>query len=91
MGRLAEALRESVRSAWAEPEASAAYVARHAQEMSAEVRRRHIDTYVNAFTLDVGEEGRAAARTLFERASARGLVPAVPERPFWGDAPGGRG
>ena len=91
VGRLAEALRDSVRAAWADPEASADYVARHAQEMSADVRRRHIDTYVGAFTLDVGEEGRAAARTLFERASARGLLPAVPQRPFWGDAPRGAG
>jgi 1,4-dihydroxy-6-naphthoate synthase len=83
VARIAEAVAASVRAAWDDPAASTDYVARHAQEMSAEVRRRHIETYVNDFSLDVGAEGRAAVRTLFERAVARGLLPAVPERPFW--------
>ena len=74
-GRVDEAIRASLRHAWASPEDSGAYVARHAQEMSADVRRRHIELYVNDFSLDVGAEGRAAVAELARRAAARGLAP----------------
>jgi 1,4-dihydroxy-6-naphthoate synthase len=71
-------VRESVERAWADPAASAAYVARHAAEMDPEVQRRHIELYVNGFTADLGEEGRAAVRTLLDRAAAAGVTPACP-------------
>lgn len=80
--RLAEALRDSVRHAWAHPDASRAYVAGHAQEMDETVRRRHVELYVNDYTLDVGAEGRAAAFELLRRAHARGLVPEPQTDPF---------
>jgi 1,4-dihydroxy-6-naphthoate synthase len=84
--RVARAVRGSVEAARAAPDASADYVARYAQEMSPEVRRKHIDTYVNDFTLDLGVEGRAAVRTLLERAAALGRVPAPRADLVWGDA-----
>jgi 1,4-dihydroxy-6-naphthoate synthase len=80
---VARSVRASVEAARAHPDASADYVARYAQEMSAEVRRKHIDTYVNAFTLDLGDTGRAAVRTLLERAAAVGRVPAPRDDLFW--------
>ncbi|MEX2503178.1 MAG: 1,4-dihydroxy-6-naphthoate synthase [Trueperaceae bacterium] len=76
IARVAAAVRASVEAAWADPEASEAYQARHAQEMDPAVRRRHVETYVNDFTRDVGCEGREAVRTLFAQAEARGLFPA---------------
>ncbi|WP_300596605.1 1,4-dihydroxy-6-naphthoate synthase [Niabella sp.] len=45
------------------PEVSA-YVKAHAQAMSEEVMRKHIDLYVNNYSLDLGSEGRAAVDTL---------------------------
>jgi 1,4-dihydroxy-6-naphthoate synthase len=75
---LARVLRESVEYAWANPSASADYVAEHADEMSPEVQRQHIDLYVNDFTRDLGEEGYAAAATLLDRAFAAGLTPSSP-------------
>jgi 5,8-dihydroxy-2-naphthoate synthase len=75
LGRTA---RESVEYAWAHPEASAAYVAEHAQEMSPDVQRQHIDLYVNDFTRELGDEGYAAAEALLSRASAAGLTPPCP-------------
>lgn len=84
--RVASAVRASVVAARRDPLASASYVAQHAQEMSPEVRERHIDTYVNDFTLDAGPVGRAAVDTLFERAAGRGLLPAVRPDLFWGGA-----
>ncbi|MSO60629.1 MAG: 1,4-dihydroxy-6-naphthoate synthase [Acidobacteria bacterium] len=49
------ALRASVEYAFAHPEASQAYVAAHAQEMSADVVRRHIQLYVNRYTVELDE------------------------------------
>jgi 1,4-dihydroxy-6-naphthoate synthase len=59
-------LRASVEHAWAHPDASAAYVADHADEMSPDVQRHHIDLYVNEFTAALGDEGRRAFATLLD-------------------------
>jgi len=42
------------------------YVKQHAQEMSEEVMRRHIDLYVNNFSVDLGEAGKNAVLKLIE-------------------------
>jgi 1,4-dihydroxy-6-naphthoate synthase len=42
------------------------YVKQHAQEMSEEVMRRHIDLYVNNFSADLGEAGKNAVLKLME-------------------------
>jgi 1,4-dihydroxy-6-naphthoate synthase len=62
--RAAEWVRASVRAAWADPAASREYVLAHAQEMEPDVVDRHIALYVNEFTLDLGDEGRAAVERL---------------------------
>ncbi|WP_405081826.1 1,4-dihydroxy-6-naphthoate synthase [Paenibacillus chitinolyticus] len=72
---LAGWVRSSVEYAWAHPEASQAYVLRHAQEMSPEVAKAHIDLYVNSFTADLGEDGYGAVEALLGRAAKEGLVP----------------
>jgi len=72
---LAEAVRASVEHAWAAPDASAAFVAEHSQEMDPDVCRQHIALYVNEFTRDLGEDGYAAVEALLGRAAAEGLLP----------------
>ncbi|MFJ5922927.1 1,4-dihydroxy-6-naphthoate synthase [Kitasatospora sp. NPDC092948] len=74
---LADAVRSSVRQAWADPAASREYVLAHAQEMDPAVAEQHIGLYVNEFTADLGEDGYAAVRGLLTRAAEQGLVPAV--------------
>jgi 1,4-dihydroxy-6-naphthoate synthase len=49
------ALRASVEYAFAHPEASRSYVAAHAQEMDPDVSARHIQLYVNQYTLALDE------------------------------------
>lgn len=66
----AEWVRASVRAAWADPTASRGYVLAHAQEMEPDVVDQHIALYVNDFTLDLGDEGRAAVDALMSRAAA---------------------
>jgi 1,4-dihydroxy-6-naphthoate synthase len=75
---LGRAARASVEYAWANPAASANYVAAHADEMASEVQQQHIALYVNEFTRDLGEDGYAAASALLDRAHAAGLTPASP-------------
>ncbi|GHF64815.1 1,4-dihydroxy-6-naphtoate synthase [Kitasatospora xanthocidica] len=72
---LTDAVRASVRQAWADPEASREYVLAHAQEMDLDVARQHIGLYVTEFTEDLGEEGYEAVRALLTRAADEGLVP----------------
>ncbi|WP_062217154.1 1,4-dihydroxy-6-naphthoate synthase [Streptomyces sp. NBRC 109706] len=77
LAAITAAIRASVRAAWADPEASAAYVREHAQEMDPEVAKAHIGLYVNEFTADLGESGLAAVAELLGRAADAGLVPRV--------------
>ncbi|MBD0675757.1 1,4-dihydroxy-6-naphthoate synthase [Streptomyces sp. CBMA156] len=72
---IGDAIRASVRQAWADPAASRGYVLAHAQEMDLDVAEQHIGLYVTEFTEDLGEEGYAAVRALLTRAAAEGLVP----------------
>jgi 1,4-dihydroxy-6-naphthoate synthase len=75
-------LRSSVEFAFAHPQASLPFVREHAQEMSEEVMYRHIDLYVNDYSVDLGPEGRRAVELLFERGRATGTVPPVAENLF---------
>jgi len=68
-------LRASIEAAWRDPQASAAYVRAHAQEVDPEVCRRHIALYVNEYSRELGVEGRAAVETLLARGAAIGMLP----------------
>ena len=72
---LTTAIRASVEHAWADPSASAAFVAAHSQEMDPAVCQQHIDLYVNEFTRDLGEAGYDAIEALLSRAVSAGLTP----------------
>ena len=76
-GAMNRVLRRSVEYAFAHREASVPFVRAHAQEMSDAVMYRHIDLYVNEYSVDLGEEGRRAVETLFARALAGGIIPAA--------------
>ncbi|MHA6481952.1 1,4-dihydroxy-6-naphthoate synthase [Paenibacillus sp. strain BS8-2] len=68
-------IRSSLDYAWSHPEASRDYVMSHAQELSPQVAKSHIDLYVNDFSRDLGEAGYAAIESLLGRAAKQGLVP----------------
>jgi 1,4-dihydroxy-6-naphthoate synthase len=75
-------MRRSVEYAFAHRAASLPFVREHAQEMSEDVMYSHIDLYVNEYSVDLGEEGRRAIETLFEKASAAGVVPPATDSLF---------
>jgi len=68
-------IRSSLQYAWDHPVASRDYVLAHAQELSPQVAKSHIDLYVNEFSMELDESGYAAIFALLERAAAEGLVP----------------
>ncbi len=68
-------LRRSVEFAFANRKVSLPYVREHAQEMSEEVMYKHIDLYVNDFSIDLGKEGRKAVLLLFKKAKESGVIP----------------
>ena len=73
--RVNRVLRRSVEYAFAHRSASLDYVRAHAQEMDEDVMYRHIDLYVNEYSVDLGAEGRRAVELLFDRAAATGIIP----------------
>ena len=75
--RVNRVLRRSVEYALAHRDASLPYVRAHAQEMSEEVMYKHIDLYVNDYSVDLGPEGRRAVQLLFDRGRAAGSIPDV--------------
>ncbi len=72
--RVNRVLRRSVEYAFAHRAASLDYVRAHAQEMSEQVMYRHIDLYVNEYSVDLGAEGRRAVELLFAKAAATGVI-----------------
>ena len=80
--RVNRVVRRSVEYAFAHREASLPYVRAHAQEMSDEVMYKHIDLYVNHYSVDLGPDGRQAVTTLFGKATELNLVPPSSESLF---------
>lgn len=78
-------LKQSVQFAFDNPEASKDYVSCHAQEMSEEVMRAHINLYVNNYSLDLGEKGKAAISKMYEVGQRFGM-PEVKDSLFVGAA-----
>lgn len=62
-------IHESLRFAWKHYPQLSDYVKQHAQEMEEQVMRKHIDLYVNDFSLDLGAEGQSAVDTLMLKAA----------------------
>jgi len=70
IARVDRVFRRSVEFAFANPDASLPFVREHAQEMSEQVMRQHIDLYVNEYSVDLGPDGRRAVHVLLERVAA---------------------
>jgi 5,8-dihydroxy-2-naphthoate synthase len=75
-------VQRSVEHAFAHRTDSLPYVRAHAQEMSEDIMYKHIDLYVNDYSVDLGVEGRRAVRLLFEKAIAAGVIPAMKDGLF---------
>lgn len=72
--RVNRALRRSVEYAFANRSDVMPFVRAHAQAMDDAVMAAHIGLYVTDFTVDLGAQGRAAVREIFQIAARLGLV-----------------
>ena len=60
---------ESVAYAFARPMESFNFIKQYAQEMTQEVMEKHIALYVNRYTRNLGDEGKASVEFLFRKAA----------------------
>jgi 1,4-dihydroxy-6-naphthoate synthase len=50
--------------------------------MSEEVMYKHIELYVNKYSVDLGVEGRKAINLLFDTAKEKNIIPEIKEEIF---------
>jgi len=79
---LSQIIRESINYGLAHREAAVRHSLPYARDMDAALAGQFIGMYVNDFTRDYGEIGRAAIREFLRSGSERGFVPATDELEF---------
>lgn len=72
--KIEQLIRESIQKAEDDPDATLPYIKMYAQEMAEEVLKKHIHTFVNRFSLDLGGKGNDAVATLEQMAKAAGVI-----------------
>lgn len=68
-------VRKSVEFAFEQPKSAISFIRQHAQAMEEDVMYKHIELYVNKYSVDLGLEGRKAIDTLFQIAAKNNLIP----------------
>jgi len=67
-------IRKSLEYAFANPAESLGFVKQHAQEMDADVMQKHINLYVNDYSLSLGEKGKAAIQYMYDFSVGKKLI-----------------
>jgi 1,4-dihydroxy-6-naphthoate synthase len=75
-------IKRSIEFAYANPASGYNFIKDNAQEMDEAVRNKHIQLYVNNFTLDLGLEGINAVKLMYEKAAEKKIISAVPGNIF---------
>lgn len=70
-------IRKSIEYAYDNEGAALAYMQQHAQEMDEKIMMQHVALYVNKYSIDLGEEGRAAVTKMFNLAQQKGVIPEI--------------
>ncbi len=70
-------IRKSVEYAFANPKSGIEFIRKHAQEMSEEVMYKHINLYVNKYSIDHGTDGRKAIDGMFKLAQEKGTIASI--------------
>ena len=68
-------MRTSVEHAFAFPKQTYPYVRKHAQSMEEDVMLKHIQLYVNQYSVDLGVKGKNAINELYNKTFALNLIP----------------
>jgi len=78
MLRIAQALKESIVLARTDEDAAVDYAMRFGRGLDRETCRQFVRMYVNADTVDMGDEGTRALEALYDRAQSQGLLQTSP-------------
>jgi 1,4-dihydroxy-6-naphthoate synthase len=73
--RITSLIKQSIQYSLEHREGGLAYAMNYARGMETELADRFVDMYVNHYTLDYGEKGRAGVRELMERGYKSGVIP----------------
>ena len=73
--RITALIKQSIRYSLEHREGGLAYAMNYARDMETELADRFVGMYVNDYTLDYGEKGRAGVRELMERGYRSGVIP----------------
>lgn len=68
-------VRKSVAYAFQNPKSAIEFIRQHAQAMDEAVMYKHIELYVNNYSVDLGVEGKKAIDTLFTIATKNQIIP----------------
>ncbi|HAM09296.1 MAG: 1,4-dihydroxy-6-naphthoate synthase [Bacteroidetes bacterium GWE2_41_25] len=75
-------LKRSLEFAMKDKSASSDFVSANAREMDSAIVNKHIQLYVNEYSLSLGTGGREAINGLFRIANEKGVIPPLPQRIF---------
>jgi 1,4-dihydroxy-6-naphthoate synthase len=75
MRQISRLLKESIRYALAHRQDALSYALKYARDMDRSLADRFVGMYVNDWTLDYGERGRAAVTRLLEEGHRAGVIP----------------
>lgn len=70
-------IRKSVEFAFANPKSGIDYIKSHAQAMEEEVMYKHIELYVNKYSIALGDEGKKAIEFMFQTALDNNIIPPI--------------
>jgi 1,4-dihydroxy-6-naphthoate synthase len=75
LAQVQSVIRDSVKYGLSHRDEALFTMRKYAQEFDDEVLFQHVDLYVNEWTIELGDIGRAALRELAEKAKTCGVVP----------------
>jgi 1,4-dihydroxy-6-naphthoate synthase len=81
-GKINRLVRKSLEFAFENPSGTIPYMRKYAQAMEQDVLDAHLRTFVNEFSLELGEEGKGAIKILIDKSIAAGLINDIPEDYF---------
>lgn len=74
ISRIDSCIRESILYAINHRDEPAAYIKRHSAELQDSVIGQHINLYVNAYSLDLGDRGISSVKALLKMAEDKGII-----------------
>jgi len=75
-------IRQSIEYAYLHKGSAEKFIKENAQEMNDEVIQKHIDLYVNSYSINLGKKGREAINVLYNKANSLGIIPKMNKQIF---------